>query len=32
MKELNSTSEEIDVMIEELEDREEMKTCGLQWN
>ena len=32
MKELNSTSEEIDVMIEELEDREEMKTCGFQWN
>lgn len=32
MKELNNTSNEIDVMIEELEEREEMKTCGFQFN
>lgn len=27
MKELNTMSNEIDVMIEELEEREELKTC-----
>lgn len=32
MKELNNTSNEIDVMIEELEEREEMKICGFQFN
>lgn len=33
MKELNKTSDEIDVMIEELEEREEMKNnCAIQFN
>lgn len=32
MSELNTISNEIDVIIEELEDREEMKTCGFQFN
>lgn len=32
MKELNNTSNEIDIMIEELEEREEMKTCGIQFS
>lgn len=32
MSELNTISSEIDVIIEELEDREEMKECGFQFN
>jgi len=32
MKELNNASAEIDVIIEELEGREEMKDCGFQFN
>lgn len=32
MKELNNATEEIEVMIEELEEREEMKDCFIQNN